>query len=140
MSVKKKIGRNICFHDLPHNKNRTLGQKAADNLTKWAGSWKFIIILSLLLLLWMFVNILLIAKYKWDPYPFILLNLFLSFLAAFQAPIILMSQNRTSERDRKTAVYDYEIDRKSAKEVDDMQRDLEDIKKMLQKMSSKGKK
>jgi uncharacterized membrane protein len=135
--VKKKIGKHIQFHDLPHQRKRTTGQKAADNLAKWAGSWKFIIILAVFLVLWMIANIVLIAKYKWDPYPFILLNLFLSFLAAFQAPVILMSQNRTAERDRKRLEYDYEIDRKAAKEIDDMQADLEEIKKMLRKIGKK---
>ena len=137
MQGKERVGKDICFHDLPHHRNLTVGQKAADNLTKWAGSWKFIIILSSLLLIWMFLNLVLIAGYKWDPYPFILLNLFLSFLAAFQAPIILMSQNRTAERDRKTAVYDYEIDRQAAKEADDIQKDLDEIKEMLKKIAKK---
>jgi uncharacterized membrane protein len=74
---------------------------------------------------------------KWDPYPFILLNLFLSCLAAFQAPIILMSQNRTTERDRKRAEYDYAVNRKAEREIEDIQKDLEDIKKMILKIYSK---
>jgi len=137
MVVKKKIGKHISFHDLPHQKRLTRGQKAADKISKYGGSWNFIIGLLIILTVWMILNIILITKFKWDPYPFILLNLALSFLAAFQAPVILMSQNRTYERDRKTALYDYQINRKAAKEVDDMQADLEDIKKMLRKLNKK---
>lgn len=137
MQEKKKIGKDICFHDLPHHKNLTRGQKAADVIAKFGGSWKFIIGLLIFLGLWIILNIILILKFRWDPYPFILLNLALSFLAAFQAPVILMSQNRTSERDRRTYIYDYEIDRKAAKEIDDMQVDLEEIKQMLKKLTKK---
>ena len=137
MVVKKKIGKNISFHDLPHQKHITKGQKAADIISKYGGSWNFIIGLLIILVVWMVLNVILVIKFKWDPYPFILLNLCLSFLAAFQAPVILMSQNRTYERDRKMAVYDYSINRKAAKEVDDMQADLEEIKKMLRKLSKK---
>ena len=137
MVVKKKIGKNISFHDLPHQKRLTKGQKAADVMAKWGGSWQFIIGLLIFLFLWMILNVILVIKFKWDPYPFILLNLCLSFLAAFQAPVILMSQNRTYERDRKMAVYDYTINRKAAKEVDDMQADLEEIKKILRKVDKK---
>jgi len=72
---------------------RTIGQRASDSLTKWAGSWVFIITVSVLLFIWMVVNTSwLIFGRSWDPYPFILLNFILSTLAALQAPIILMSQ------------------------------------------------
>lgn len=117
---------------LPRN-HRTFGQKAADVLTKWAGSWTFIGILTGLLLLWIAINVVAYA-YRWDPYPFILLNLVLSFMAAYQAPIILMSQNRVSERDRAREERDYLIDRKAEREIQDMQADLEEIKKMIRKL------
>lgn len=100
---------------------RTSGQKAADALTKWAGSWVFIISFMVFIVIWMFLNIHLIIQYKlgqpWDPYPFILLNLVLSCLAAIQAPIILMSQNRENQRDRERAQYDYAINKKAEKEI-----------------------
>lgn len=100
---------------------RTLGQKAADALTKWAGSWVFIIGFFIFLGLWVYINIHLLVQYKlgepWDPYPFILLNLVLSCLAAIQAPIILMSQNRSNQRDRSRAQYDYAVNRKAEKEI-----------------------
>ncbi|QQS61607.1 MAG: DUF1003 domain-containing protein [Candidatus Moraniibacteriota bacterium] len=114
-------------------KKRTFGQKAADTIAKWAGSWIFIIILSCLLCAWIIANILLVV-YRWDPYPFILLNLFLSFMAAYQAPIILMSQNRAADWDRAKAAKDLAVDTKAESEIRDMQSDLEEIKKLLREM------
>lgn len=108
----------------------TLGQRAADKLTVFAGSWTFIFLLFGFLIVWMIINVFMIV-YKWDPYPFILLNLFLSCLAAIQAPIILMSQNREVQRDRLRAEYDYNVNKKAEKEIRDMQEDLEEIKKIL---------
>lgn len=100
---------------------RTTGQKAADFLTKWAGSWTFIVIFGIILLIWIIINGYFLIQYElgkpWDPYPFILLNLVLSCLAATQAPIILMSQNRQGEKDRIKAEYDYAVNRKAEKEI-----------------------
>ncbi len=117
-----------------HN-HKTFGQRAADALTEWAGSWTFILILVGLLILWMIANVVAIVSH-WDPYPFILLNLFLSTMAAFQAPIILMSQNRAAERDRVKAAQDLAVDRKAESEIRDMQQDLEEIKWMLRKFGA----
>ena len=111
----------------------TFGQKAADALTKFAGSWVFILGLLGLLAIWMAIN-LLAMRFRWDPYPFILLNFVLSTLAALQAPVILMSQNREAERDRITFKYDYQVNRKAEREITDMQKDLEVIKKMIRKI------
>lgn len=116
-------------------RRRTFGQKAADTLTKWAGSWTFIITLAALLVLWMAANVV-AAVAHWDPYPFILLNLLLSSMAAFQAPIILMSQNRTAERDRAKAAQDFAVDRKAESEIRDIQADLEEIKAMIRKLDT----
>jgi uncharacterized membrane protein len=103
---------------------RTFGQKASDFLTKWAGSWYFILGFLVFLILWIIMNTSWIfLGSKWDPKPFILLNLILSCLAAIQAPIILMSQNRQSQKDRLKAEYDYAINRKAEKgirEIKDM--------------------
>jgi len=111
---------------------RTLGQKAADGLTKWAGSWIFIISLGILLVIWMFVNTTwLIFGRTWDPYPFILLNFVLSTLAAVQAPIILMSQNRTTQKERIQSKYNYHVNRKAEKEIRDIKRQLNRIEKNL---------
>ena len=111
---------------------RTFGQRAADWLTKWAGSWFFIILLGCLLFVWMVVNTAwLIFGKVWDPYPFILLNFILSTLAAVQAPIILMSQNREAQKDRLRAQYDYSVNRRAEKEIRDIQKKLDSIERKL---------
>jgi len=109
---------------------RTLGQKAADSLTKWAGSWTFIISFFIFLFLWMATNVYMWIQ-EWDPYPFILLNLVLSCLAAIQAPVILMSQNREAQRDRLKAENDYHINREAKKEIETVIRKLNFIEKRL---------
>jgi len=116
--------------------HRNFGQRASDKLTEKMGSWNFILLFFVFLFLWMVVNV--IGWWQnWDPYPFILLNLILSCLAAIQAPIIMMSQNRQTERDRLTAKYDYAVNRKAEKEIQDIQKDLEDIKKLIRKLNKK---
>lgn len=115
-----------------HNHELTPGQKYADLLTKHAGSWGFIIGLMAFLVIWMIVNVVVLIE-GWDPYPFILLNLILSCVAALQAPIILMSQNRQIEGDRQKSEYDYAVNRKAEREIENMQRDLHDIKRLLRK-------
>ena len=107
---------------------RTFGEISADNLSKWAGSWGFIISFFVFLVIWMAVNILVVAK-MWDPYPFILLNLVLSCLAAIQAPIILMSQNRQSQKDRQKSDYDYLVNRKSERKIEEIQAQLKRIER-----------
>lgn len=103
---------------------RTFGQKASDALTKGAGSWVFIIGFLVFIALWMYVNIHVLIQYRlgqpWDPYPFILLNLILSCLAAIQAPVILMSQNRGAQRDRNKAEHDYQINKRAEKEIQEI--------------------
>jgi len=100
---------------------RTFGQRAADGVTKAAGSWTFIILFLFFIALWVYVNIRFLAQYNlgvpWDPYPFILLNLLLSCLAAIQAPVILMSQNRQTQRDRIKAEDDHKINKKAEQEI-----------------------
>lgn len=100
---------------------KTFGQKAADLITKWAGSWTFILLFFVFLGFWMATNGYFVLKYiqggLTDPYPFILLNLALSCLAAIQAPVILMSQNRQTQRDRIRAEFDYTINKKAEKEI-----------------------
>jgi uncharacterized membrane protein len=96
---------------------RTLGQKVADNVADFGGSWKFIILFGVFILLWILVNIYILTNKGFDPYPFILLNLILSCLAALQAPVIMMSQNRQEEKDRERAKKDYMINLKSELEI-----------------------
>lgn len=95
----------------------TIGQKVADKVAMFGGSWTFIISFFAFLLFWVFVNIYVIAQKPFDPYPFILLNLILSCLAAIQAPIIMMSQNRQDEKDRLRAEHDYKINLKAELEI-----------------------
>ena len=114
---------------------KTFRQKAADNLTKWAGSWTFILGFMILLFIWIGMNAFFLINYNlgnpFDPYPFILLNLVLSCLAAMQAPVILMSQNRAAQKDRIKAQYDYEVNVKAEKEIREMQKELKNIKIIL---------
>ena len=93
-------------------KKYTLGQRAADAIAKFAGSWAFIFSFTGVLVLWMVVNIIM-ASNAFDPYPFILLNLVLSCVAAIQAPLIMMSQNRQEEKDRRRAENDYKVNLKT---------------------------
>ena len=115
----------------------SLGQKAADRISSFGGSWTFIGIFFFFLFFWIILNSYLLAKRPYDPYPFILLNLVLSCLAAIQAPIILMAQNRQAERDRIQAKYDYAVNRKAEREIEDMQKDLDQIKETLSQIKSK---
>jgi uncharacterized membrane protein len=109
-----------------------LGQRLADSITTFGGSWPFIIILIVLIISWTMLNTVALVK-RWDPYPFILLNLALSCLAAIQAPVILMSQKRSADRDRAKAERDYYINRKAEREVENMQKDLDEIKELIRK-------
>ena len=97
---------------------QTFGQRAADGIAKWAGSWAFILSFLVILVLWMILNTSMVLFGKWDLYPFILLNLVLSTLAALQAPVILMSQNRQSQKDRIKAEYDYRVNRRAERMVE----------------------
>ncbi|KAA9332758.1 DUF1003 domain-containing protein [Adhaeribacter soli] len=95
----------------------TFGQKAADQIAKFGGSWTFIGIFFVILAFWMFLNTWLLTKKAFDPFPFILLNLILSCLAAIQAPIIMMSQNRQEQKDRQRSEHDYKINLKAELEI-----------------------
>ena len=96
---------------------RTVGERLADKVAEVMGSWYFIIIQAVLLVFWIVINV--IAWWQhWDPYPFILLNLVLSFQAAFTAPILMMSQNRQSAIDRQKAETDYDINVKAELEIE----------------------
>jgi len=111
--------------------NRSFGQKVADGLAKWAGSWTFIILFFVFLGIWMATNGIFVLGYLSgdlvDPYPFILLNLCLSCLAAIQAPVILMSQNRQSQKDRAKMEYDYRMNRKSEKNIEEILKKLDRV-------------
>ena len=104
---------------IEHDNTKTFGQRAADAVAKFGGSWAFIILFGAVLVCWVILNSVILANYNkaFDPYPYILLNLFLSMLASIQAPIILMSQNRQSELDRLNAEHDYEVNLKAELEI-----------------------
>ena len=103
----------------PQKEKYTVGQRAADRIAKFAGSWAFIFSFTAVLILWMVGNILL-AKRAFDPYPFILLNLVISCVAAIQAPLIMMSQNRQEEKDRRRAENDYKVNLKTEIMIEDL--------------------
>lgn len=108
-----RVARNVA-HEF--NEQMTFGQRLADRVAAIIGSWRFIIIQSTMLAVWIALNITAYV-YRWDPYPFILLNLALSFQAAYAAPIIMMSQNRQSEKDHLQAKNDYEVNLKAELEI-----------------------
>ena len=103
----------------PQKEKYTVGQRAADRIAKFAGSWAFIFSFTAVLILWMVGNVRL-AKRAFDPYPFILLNLVLSGVAAIQAPLIMMSQNRQEEKDRRRAENDYKVNLKTEIMIEDL--------------------
>lgn len=96
---------------------RTFGQRLADRIAAFGGSWHFIVVFGLILVAWMLVNSYVLVTHPFDPYPFILLNLLLSTLAALQAPVIMMSQNRQEARDRLRAMHDYQVNLKAELEI-----------------------
>lgn len=114
----------------------TFGQKAADAVAGFAGSWAFIFSFIAVMVIWMVMNVLLAAK-AFDAYPFILLNLVLSCIAAVQAPLIMMSQNRQEVKDRKRAENDYRVNLKSEFVIDALYKKLESVSEMQKKIFKK---
>jgi uncharacterized membrane protein len=115
----------------------TFGERIADSVARFGGSWRFIIAFGGVLVAYTCVNVLL-GRTAWDPYPFILLNLFLSMLAAIQAPVIMMSQNRQDTKDRMRGELDFEVNRRAESEIQNLTRKLnligekiEDVEEML---------
>jgi uncharacterized membrane protein len=106
---------------------RTFGEMFADRVAAFGGSWTFIIIFMSSLVGWVILNSLILLNRAFDPYPYILLNLFLSMIAAIQAPIIMMSQNRQEAKDRQNAEHDYEINLKAELEICAIQEKLDDL-------------
>lgn len=133
--IKKKISQNTLKSD-----RYTLGQRAADKIANFVGSWAFIILFIVCLIVWMAANVIALTK-AFDPYPFILLNLVLSCVAAIQAPLIMMSQNRQEEKDRERAENDYRINLKSEIIVEDLHKKIdrliENQEKIIEKMNDK---
>ncbi len=113
-----------------HDEKLTLGERMADGLASAAGSWRFIGVFLAFLFAWMAVNVV-GAVYHWDPYPFILLNLILSCIAALQAPVIMMSQSRLEDRDRIRAESDYQVNVKAELLLEHLTTEVENLKRGL---------
>lgn len=130
MLIREKVSANI------NEKKEKLrfGDRMADKLTSGAGSWRFIIAFAAILFLWIFINISML-KSPFDPYPFILLNLVLSCIAAIQAPIIMMSQNRQEEKDRLRAKNDYKVNLSLEQLIENQQRIFENQQMIFEKLS-----
>jgi uncharacterized membrane protein len=123
-TVEEQVLKSLKEHELlsknvntEFDQQLSVGERLADRLTKYAGSWSFIIIFSSIVILWIAINSYVLLSKPFDPYPFILLNLVLSCVAAMQAPIILMSQNREGAKDRLRAEYDYRVNLKAELEI-----------------------
>lgn len=114
VAARQHISRNTA-----EETGNTAGQRAADAVARFGGSWTFIMLFAVTLVAWVVLNSVILVRYdrSFDPYPYILLNLFLSMLASIQAPIILMSQNRQTQKDRLVAAHDYEVNLKAELEI-----------------------
>ncbi len=117
--MKEKNSEALTWHD-QHRKTLKYGQILADKLALGMGSWPFITAQSVIIVIWVALNFIGFI-YHWDPYPFILLNLLFSVQAAYAAPVIMMSQNRQSERDRHQALNDYRTNKEAKKEIEQLQ-------------------
>lgn len=121
--IDKQVVKSLVEHEsivkdiMQEKENLTVGQKLADGVAKFGGSWGFIISFGFFLIIWIGINSYFLLQKPYDPYPFILLNLILSCLAALQAPIIMMSQNRKDQKDRIRSENDYKINLKSELEI-----------------------
>jgi len=138
--LRKTASRNVNEVD---EERLTIGQKIADTVADTMGSWRFIIIQSTLLAVWITLNVTAWVQ-RWDPYPFILLNLMLSFQAAYAAPFIMMSQNRQSDKDRIAAEIDHQVNAKAElgiglllKQVEDLQQSVNELQESAKKAKKK---
>ena len=114
-------------HVEEYDEKLTFGQRVADKMAVFGGSWKFIIIFCIILFAWISVNVFILVKKPFDPFPFILLNLILSCLAAIQAPVIMMSQNRQESKDRSQSQNDYQVNLKAEIEIRQLHEKIDHI-------------
>jgi uncharacterized membrane protein len=124
-ALRKRL-RADCEQEMP-SERLTVGQKVADRVAATMGSWSFIVVQSVLLFFWVILNVTAYVQ-RWDPYPFILLNLALSFQAAYAAPFIMMSQNRQQDIDRKKAENDYQINIKAELEIEQLHQKIDELR------------
>ena len=132
--LEKEVLESITRHEIlathtdeEYETQLSVGQRLSDRLAKFGGSWKFIIMFSVVIVVWVLINTIVFIFKPFDPYPFILLNLILSCLAAMQAPIIMMSQNRQEEKDRLRAMHDYQINLKAELEIRQLHQKLDHL-------------
>ena len=134
------VSRNI---NVEIQRSKTFGEHLADRVAEIGGSWSFIIGFGVVIVVWVSVNTWLVVVHAFDPYPFIFLNLMLSLLAAVQAPVILMSQNRAAAHDRLAATHDYEVNLKAEIEIAALHDKLDQIRTqelatLIKKMAGEG--
>ena len=127
--LRTQVSRNP---NLEEEERLTFGQRIADKVAAFGGSWTFIIIFGVILAIWVFINSAALFSRHFDPYPYILLNLFLSMIASVQAPVIMMSQNRLSSKDRLKSDLDYEVNLKAELEVAHLHRKVDHIYERLE--------
>ncbi len=128
--VIERVARRVAVSrdtNIDHDKTLTFGERLADRVASFGGSWTFMIIFAGVLLFWVALNSLMLSQ-GFDPYPYILLNLFLSMLASIQAPIIMMSQNRQAAKDRLDAAHDYEVNLKAEIEIMALHEKLDEMR------------
>jgi uncharacterized membrane protein len=127
--LRTQVSRNP---NLEEEERLTFGQRIADRVASFGGSWTFIIIFGVILAVWVFINSAALFSKHFDPYPYILLNLFLSMIASVQAPVIMMSQNRQAAKDRLKSDLDYEVNLKAEMEVAHLHRKVDHIYERLE--------
>jgi CRP/FNR family cyclic AMP-dependent transcriptional regulator len=127
--LRTRVARNL---NVEEQERMTLGQRIADKVASFGGSWTFISIFGVVMLVWVLLNSTVLLSRHFDPYPYILLNLFLSMIAAIQAPVIMMSQNRQAAKDRLKGDLDYEVNLKAELEVAQLHRKVDNLYERLE--------
>src|SRR5262249_50511281 len=127
--LRNHVSRNV---NVEAEERMTVGQRVADKVAAFGGSWTFILIFAAVMLVWVVLNTAAVLRHHFDPYPYILLNLFLSMIAAIQAPVIMMSQNRQAAKDRLQADQDYQVNMKAELEVAQLHRKLDHLHERLE--------
>lgn len=127
--LRTRVSRNL---NVEEQERMTLGQRVADKVASFGGSWPFIFLFGVVMLVWVLLNSTALLSHHFDPYPYILLNLFLSMIAAIQAPVIMMSQNRQASKDRLKGDLDYEVNLKAELEVAQLHRKVDNLYERLE--------
>lgn len=128
--IIERVARRVAISrdtSIEHVRGLSFGERLADRVASFGGSWTFLILFGLVLAFWVVLNSAMLAR-AFDPYPYILLNLFLSMLASIQAPVIMMSQNRLAAKDRQQAAHDYEVNLKAEIEIMALHEKLDEIR------------